>query len=259
MQFNILKRKMDAKIKASLLICCFISWGVFTIRNSMKDDDVFIVLGLVVLILTFLHPYLISLASTIGLRTYNHRITDYEYVEWGNNGLYFRYPDLDIRLDTNISEIKIIKKGYDYLYSFGNNRTFLIPTEKPSEWLGDDKFSFLYLAKIIAKSYSHNIPTTLSGAWKITDIKNSILSGKNRYLLSHKESNLEFSKLCLNQEFLILESPDNNKANITVPTIELSFIYEIQAPTNHYWLNILGFKHKFLVVNIEKNWFVCRF
>lgn len=258
MQFNIVKRKMDVKVKSSLLLCCFISWGVFSLRNSISDNHAYMILSLVVIILLLLHPFVINIITTLKLKAWNPRITDYDYVEWGSNGLYFRYDDLDLRIDTNITEINIEKKGYDYLFGFGNNRNFLIPTEKPSEWKGNDKFSFMYLAKLLVKNHAYKIPVTCEGAWSLSNIKEKVLSGQVKYHLSTRESSLEFSKICLDKDFLVIESPDKNKGDIKVNTHQLSFIYEVQTPKTNYWLNILGFKDKFLVVKIDKNWLICK-
>lgn len=258
MQFNVMKRKIDAKIKASLLICLFVAWSLFTMRHTMNSSNITILVLLVITIFLLLHPYLLKLFTILRLRLWNSRITEYEYIEIGENGLYFRYPDLDLRLDTNISEIVIDRKGYDYIFGFGNNRKFLIPTEKPSEWMGNDHFSFMFLAKTIAKNHAFGIPIRTSGKWKITDVKDKILSGSQYYKISKTESSLTFARLFLDKNFLIIESVDNSKPAITINSSEITFIYEVKCPKTNYWLNIFGQFDKYLIISIGKNWFVCK-
>lgn len=258
MQFNVMKRQLDAKIKASLLFCLFISWSIFTMRDTMNPINITIMICFVVLTLTILHPYFLKLFTTLMINLRNSRITNYEYIEFGENGLYFRYPDLDLRLDTNISEIKISKKGYDYIYSFGKNRSFLIPTEKPFEWIGSDKFSFMYIAKTLAINHALRIPIKTSGSWKIDDVKDEVISSIKQYNVSYTESSLDFSKLLLNNELLIIESKEKNKGDIRIKTEDILFIYEIKSPKTNYWLNIFGYHDSYLVINVNKNWFICK-
>lgn len=258
MQFTIIKRKIDAKIKASLLICLFLSWSMFTLRDSISYTHIMNMIIFSFIIILVIHPYLLILFTSLRFNLWNSRITDYEYIEFGENGLYFRYPDLDLRIDTNISEIKIKKRGYDYIYSFGNNREFLIPTEKPFEWIGDDKLSFMFVAKTLAKNHALGISVKTEGAWKMKNVKQDILKNNKIYNTSYREANLEFSTLSLDKNFLTIESKNDKSNSIKIEMQNLSFIYEIQSPKTNYWLNILRYYDRYLVLSFEKKWFISK-
>jgi len=254
MQYKIKKQNFDTKLKVSIVILIFVCWALFNMWHIMEKSSIIVMLLLTMIILIIVYPYIRYCINIFRYRAINKRMTDYTYIEWGDNGLFFSYPEQDIRIDTNIKQCVIKKTGWDYLFIFGEKKEFLIPSEKPEDWEGEDKYSFMYIAKLIAKVKYANLPLILEGKWSIENVHTDIANNNKNYLLELKESNINYEKLTLDSKGLKLSKKNGKDFFMDIKNI--SIVYKIKTPKNHYWLNILNLQNDYLVIKLNNSWLV---
>lgn len=258
MKFQVKQLKVDTKIKLSFLICLFICWSMFNMWHSFDNLSISILSILCFCMVVLVYPYIFHFFNIIRYRMWNKDIVDYRYIECGDNGLLFSYKDKHIRLDSNIKEIYITKKMVDYLFSFGTGKKFLIPTEKPEEWEsksdGDSKFSFMYLAKLVAKVQVAGLPVKLSGLWSIKEVTEDFKKNDKNLISIYKESNVNFKKLIIDSKGLSLEKETGGQ--IFIEKERISNIFIIETPKTSYWLCALRRKNRYISININNSWLV---
>lgn len=254
MQFTIKKRIIDPKIQLGVLMCVLVGGYVFYNAHSISNTSLIVALILLALIILLILPYLISSIVLNFLRLRKFDGVDYKYLEFGDNGLFFTYEDKDTRFDTNIKEIKIKNCFCDYIFSFGNDKKVLIFGEKGESWQGEYNYSFMFLAKLIARVKHAGFPLKLAFGWKVKEISEDIKNGKE-FKIELKESNFSFEKILMNNKGIIINK--HNKEYLIRPE-NIKCHYLVKTPKENYWLKFLGFSNKYLVVSTVNGWIICK-
>lgn len=254
MQFTVKKRYVDPKLKLGLLMCLFVGGFTYYNENHISDFSLILCLSLLLLIFVLIVPYIINSIILNILRLMKNQWIDYKYFEFGDNGLFFTYWEKDIRFDTNIRGIKVQNYGFDYMFDFGNGKKAFIYGEKGESWKGEANYSFMYLAKLIARAKYAKLPVNLTYGWKIKSISEDLLKGK-KFDIYLKEANFSFEKILLNKDGIKISK--NNK-DFLIENEKIKCNYIVKTPKENYWLSCFGFSNKYLVSLTVNGWLVCK-